>query len=147
MVAGVGNTLSSDDGAGPAVARIVASRGGCAFECGTAPENFCSTLRSLHPSVLIIADAAGMGLCAGSLRRIQPDQLADVSVGTHMLSLGFFCSYVREFCGEIIIIGIQPASLAFGEELSPEVAAAVAAAARLIIENRVFEIAGLESCR
>ena len=69
VVLGVGNFLHGDDGAGPAVAAGVLALGlpgVSAFDCGTAPENFTGVVRRLHPDLLVVADAADMGLPAGS---------------------------------------------------------------------------------
>ncbi|MDO5845964.1 MAG: hydrogenase 3 maturation endopeptidase HyCI [Methanocorpusculum sp.] len=143
IVFGVGNTLSTDDGAGPAAAKRLASRGFTAFDCGTAPENFCGVLRSARPDVLAVIDAAGMALPAGAVRRIPPEKIAEVSIGTHMLSLGFFLSYVQELCGRAVILGIQPADLSEGEGLTAAVSEAVETVCRAVEEGRIDEIAEL----
>ena len=71
VVLGVGNSLHGDDGAGPAVAAGVAALGLpgiAAYDCGTAPENFTGVVRRAGPDLLVIVDAAEMGLQAGSVR-------------------------------------------------------------------------------
>jgi len=120
-VLGVGNILDGDDGVGPYVARKVAEKKISAFDCGTAPENFTSIIRKLKPETLVIVDASLMDLEPGSIRRIPPERIKDVAIGTHMLPLSCVAEYLAESTKNIVIIGIQPASLDHGDILSEKI--------------------------
>ncbi|HJJ48013.1 MAG TPA: hydrogenase 3 maturation endopeptidase HyCI [Methanocorpusculum sp.] len=122
---GVGNSLHTDDGAGPYLARLLEGDGIQAFDCSTAPENFTGVVRRLHPKTLIIADASLMGCSPGDVRRIPLDKIHDTAVGTHMMSLAFLAEYLKEDAGEIIFLGIEPESLDEGSKLSNPVLSAV----------------------
>lgn len=135
VMLGVGNSLHSDDGAGPVLAEELKNEGMNAFNCGTAPENFTSSVRRLHPETLIIVDAALMGLNPGTIRRIPADKIHDTAVGTHMMSLAFLADYLKEEVSEIIFIGIEPESLEFGDGLSNPVKEAVAELKHTILHN------------
>ena len=145
-VLGVGNTLHSDDGAGPAT--IVAVRELCpdipVYNCGTAPENFIGPARKLHPDLLLIVDAADMGLLPGSVRRIPEQRIHDTAIGTHMMALSHLMRFLADAAEEILVIGIQPATLVEGEELSPEVEDAVAQVAAAIAAGTVRALTLLE---
>ncbi len=159
VLLGVGNTLLSDDGVGCFIAdrfdRFPSdslssdsfSSGGWrafgwrAFRGGTAPENFTAPIRRLEPEILVIVDAADMGLRPGSIRIIPPDQIDDTSIGTHMLPLSHLIHYLSSDIPEILFIGIQPETIGPGEGLS---SAAETAAEALINVLKKGDYASLE---
>ncbi len=132
ILLGVGNTLLSDDGVGCWItnnfsSNCLSSDGWKAF-CGeTAPENFTAPIRREKPELLIIVDAAEMGLPPGSIRIIPSDQIDDTSIGTHMLPLSHLIHYLSSDIPEILFIGIQPETIEPGVGLSPAVQTAAAA--------------------
>jgi hydrogenase 3 maturation protease len=94
-----------------------------AINGGPAPENTTAEIRQLSPSLVIIVDAAAMGEEPGTIRLIDPWDVGGASFGTHGLPLTVLAGYLRTEIGcEVIIIGIQPASAEYGEELSTPVA-------------------------
>jgi len=132
VLLGVGNTLLSDDGVGCWIADSfssdgLSSGGWRAFHGGTAPENFTAPIRRLEPELLVIVDAADMGLPPGSIRIIPPDQIDDTSIGTHMLPLSHLIHYLSTDIQTILFFGIQPETIGPGEELSPVVQTAAEA--------------------
>ena len=147
VVLGVGNSLHGDDGAGPAVARSVAALGLpgiAAYDCGTAPENFTGVVRRSKPDLLVIADAAEMGLPAGSVRWIPAERIHDTAIGTHMLALSHLVRFLADTAGEIVVVGIQPAGTGDGEGLSAAVLTGVLEVVRCVREGRVAGIAEME---
>jgi hydrogenase 3 maturation protease len=129
VVLGVGSELRSDDAAGVRVAAALGRhrlRGVTAMDGGSAPENCTAELRQLSPSHLVIVDCAQMGEAPGTVRLIEAADIAGVSFGTHALPLTVLADYVtREIGCRVTVIGIQPATIEFGESISPAVAAAV----------------------
>lgn len=121
MAIGIGNTLRRDDGAGIYVAKRLECSGWTALDCGTAPENFTSVVRRAHPEILVLVDAAEMGLSPGEFRIIAKDAIRDVSIGTHHLPLTHLIDYLQDAAGCIVFVGIQPAVVQDGEGLTPEV--------------------------
>ena len=121
ILLGVGNSLLSDDGAGICIAETFRKDGWISYNCGTAPENFTSVIRREKPEILLVVDAARMDLSPGEFRRIPEEKISDVSFGTHQLPLSQLTAYLKGFAGRIIIIGIEPLTTDFGEELSPEI--------------------------
>jgi hydrogenase 3 maturation protease len=141
VLLGIGNPLHADDGAGPRLADMLAGIPGVtAFNCGTAPENFTGLVRKLNPELLIIADAAEMGLPPGSVRIIPPEKIHDTSVGTHTLPLYHLVDFLAEPSRKIVIIGIQPASLGWADQVSDRVVSALNEIKMMIAENNLLKI-------
>jgi hydrogenase 3 maturation protease len=142
---GIGNEHRCDDGVGMAFARDFDAPGWVSLECATAPENFTSVVKRHNPQVLVLVDAAQLDLAPGTFRRVPPERIADVSVGTHSLPLSVVIDYLRpSVSGQIIFVGIQPKNLADGETLSPEVLDGAATLASLLRDQRFDEIPPLE---
>lgn len=126
---GVGNPLSGDDGIGNYTAEKFNADGWSVYDCGTVPENFTSLVRKASPPILVIVDAADLGLSPGEFRVVPEEYIEDVSIGTHQLPLTHLIEFLKECTDRIIFIGIQPRSLVFGTDLSSE---AVSGADRLV---------------
>jgi len=103
------------------IASLFRQTGWTVYDCGTVPENFTSPVRKAHPDILLLVDAAEMGLPAGEFRVVPPDRIADVSIGTHSLPLTHLIDYLSPDAGQIIFVGIQPASMEMGQGLTPAV--------------------------
>ena len=161
MVLGIGNTLNGDDGIGVYVTENIdkyfrkhrgAKQAGAettreviAINCGTAPENYTSVIRKHNPDMLILIDAADMGLSLGSYRIIPPEKIGVMHFSTHDIPLSLFISYVSELCGDIVLIGIQPGKMEVGTALSNIVQRSGDRVADLIIKKRLDEIQSLET--
>ena len=115
---GIGNILSGDDAVGPMVSIQL---GG--IDCGTTPENYISKLRVNPPEILVIIDAADMGLKAGSVRILSFDEISGFNFTSHGIPLSVI---LKQFSAtiNIVFIGIQPKRTNIGEPLSAEVMAA-----------------------
>ncbi|APC09422.1 hydrogenase maturation peptidase HycI [Neomoorella thermoacetica] len=129
LVITVGNELMGDDGAGPLLARLLEQKripGWEVINGGPAPENYLHRVRDLQPEAVVVVDACEMNLQAGSIRLISEKDIAcEFFLTTHRLPLSFFISALKELVPEVYFIGIQPAVVAFGLPVSPEVKQAV----------------------
>lgn len=125
----VGNSLMGDDGAGPLLAEKLErepAAGWQVIDGGSAPENVMHAVRAAAPDRVLLVDAAEMGLPPGSIRRIDPGMVADrFLIDTHAIPLDFLIASLGETVGEVIFVGIQPARVAFYEDMTPAVTAAV----------------------
>jgi hydrogenase 3 maturation protease len=121
ILLGIGNPQNGDDGAGIVVASRFKKEGWVSLSCGTAPENFTGVIRKTRPDCLVLVDAAAMGLSPGEFRIIPRHKIADVSIGTHQLSLSLLIDFLSDTAGRIVLIGIQPDRVVSGEEISPQV--------------------------
>ena len=157
IVLGIGNRLGGDDAAGtylvdilnPALSALSAGRRKSkallpteimAIDVGTAPESYTSVIRQHRPDLLILVDAADMGLPPGALRAITPEKISILSFSTHNIPLSTFISYVEEFCGEILLVGVQPEQTEMGSGISMTVRKSVRKLAEAILEGRTAEI-------
>ena len=153
IVLGIGNPLGGDDSAGPCLVRMLKGRQQrmdelsleiTAIDAGTAPESYTSVIRQRRPEALILVDAADMGLPPGALRAILPEKISVVSFSTHHMPLSMFISYVQEFCGKVLLIGVQPERTEMGKRLSEVVRKSTTELGEVILQGRVAEIPLLE---
>jgi hydrogenase 3 maturation protease len=154
IVLGIGNRLGGDDAAGTLVVDMLNERGlGAkttlplqitAIDAGTAPESYTSVIRRHRPDLLILVDAAEMGLPPGALRIIGPDKISALPASTHSMPLSIFVSYVREFCGKVVLVGVQPGQTQAGTRISRAVHKSVKQLTEAILDARVAEIPRLE---
>jgi hydrogenase 3 maturation protease len=140
LLLGIGNPLRRDDGAGNYVASFFRAPGWSVADCGTAPENFTGLVRRQHPGLLVLVDAADMGLAPGEYAVIPRERIRDVGIGTHQLPLDFLIGFIEECAGKIIVIGIQPKLVETGEGLSPEVQEGADRLIRVLQRGRIREI-------
>lgn len=120
---GIGNSLNGDDAAGCIVARQfkkVKKKDWLSFDCGNVPENFTGVIKRHRPELLVLVDAAEMGLEPGKIRLVPIKKTETVFLSTHSIPLNVFIKAVEKFCEKIIVIGIQPKSFS-GNGLSGEV--------------------------
>ena len=140
-ILGIGNRLRSDDGAGSILAESLSLRGLTAFDSAVVPENFTGAIRKAAPDTLIIVDACSMGLNPGEFKKIQLQRIEHSdTINSHSPGLIELTKYINEFVPEIIFIGIEPLSLEFGEELSPEVQDGIKILEEIIISGTYYSI-------
>lgn len=154
IVLGIGNRLGGDDAVGPCLVdmlnqrqhkvKILHSAEIAAIDAGTAPESYTSVIRRRRPESLILVDAADMGLPPGALRTIPPEKISVLSFSTHHMPLSMFISYVQEFCGKVLLIGVQPERTEMGRRLSKAVRKNTTELSEVILQGRVTEIPLLE---
>ncbi|HME52730.1 MAG TPA: hydrogenase maturation protease [Candidatus Lokiarchaeia archaeon] len=146
VVIGIGADLREDDAVGNLLAcELVASikelldtmgnndyvyseneyiRGGqiLVLNASVAPEQYISMVKGFAPEKIIIVDAAKMGAAAnpGDMAFIETDELDMSTFSTHTISLRYFIEILKTMGldAEFFVIGIQPASLGYGEALS-----------------------------
>ena len=87
-----------------------------------------------------MVDAADMGLPPGALRIIPPEKISTLSFSTHHMPLSMFVSYVKEFCGKILLVGVQPEGTEMNKYVSKVVRKSVKELVEVILEGRVAEI-------
>jgi hydrogenase 3 maturation protease len=130
-VLGVGSELRGDDVAGILVARQLGKnyqdikseqKNFKIFIGATAPENLTGEIKRFKPTHLVIVDSADMDKPAGTVKLINPDVVGGLPFCTHKLPIKILTDYLIKSIGcEIMIIGIQPKVLSFGDYPSKEV--------------------------
>jgi len=137
---GIGNELRGDDAVGIYVAKNFKKEGWKTIIAGQVPEDFTSEIKRIRPEILVLVDAALMGLEPGEIRIVPVDKIPNVAFSTHGMPLSFFISYVRDFVGEVILIGIQPKQMEFGMDISTEVKKGAQWLLDILRRERLMEI-------
>lgn len=143
-VLGVGSELRGDDAAGVLVVRALRHRVHEApfrrlefegFEGANAPENLTGFISSFKPTHIVVVDAAEIGASAGEYREIAAGEIAETDFSTHTLPLQVIMDYLQQATGAVItLLGIQPASLRFGERPTPRMESGVRRLSRHLYE-------------
>lgn len=138
-ILGAGHELMADDAAGVAITDALIERFGDGSERfrvwsgGTAPECFTGVIKAFQADHVLIIDAADFGGAPGALCDVEPSVVGGVSFSTHMLPLKVMLEYLQKELGcRATILGIQPACLEFGGEMTPEVRETVDAVIRAL---------------
>lgn len=140
ILLGVGNILLSDDGAGPYLTRNGDIEGWICIDAGTVPENYTRFIREHRPDLLVIVDAAKMGLSPGSVRIIPEELIVETGIGTHQIPMNLLIGYLKSWAERIILVGIEPESLDPGEGLSPRMTEAVTALRGIIVRDEIHTL-------
>jgi hydrogenase 3 maturation protease len=136
IIAGIGNTIRSDDFVGVKI--IQELRGNVPsrvhlIECETVPESFMDEIVELKPSHVLLIDAALLGLKPGDVRLFDISKVKIFpSISTHMLPVRVFCEYIAQLTkAKIAFLLIEPYCTEFGEGLTPK----VASAAKMVVKT------------
>lgn len=143
LILGIGNTLKADDGAGPLVCQKLRESGTCAqvIDAGTVPENYIQRIVEKAPENLLVIDAADFGTAPGTIRIVEPGRLNSCGFSTHTLSPRVFLDLIaRQIKVNVYFVGIQPAQVVLGQNMSDEVTRAVELVANTLL--RLFPPAG-----
>jgi hydrogenase 3 maturation protease len=147
-VLGVGSILNSDDGAGVRITEMLSGHfknnhsdmfeiySGC-----TAPENFTGEIKRFRPDRVLVLDAADFKEEPGSVRIIDLDQIGGITFSSHMLPVKITIDYLKKEIGcSAKLLGIQPASIVYGEAMTPGVRKTVRMLVK-ILKNKLNALA------
>ena len=129
VIIGVGNSLKGDDFAGSLVARRLMSRFNQAarrilvLDAEDAPENFTEKIRTFKADTVIFIDSAVMGTPPGTVRLVPLDETEYPYFSTHNVPLRLLGTVMGDVESSFLI-GIEPRTTEFGEQMSAEVKAA-----------------------
>ena len=121
VLMGVGNVIGGDDAVGIYIVRNFKKEGWIGIDCGPVPEDFTGDIKKIKPEIIVIVDAADMGLEPGEIRIIPKERIPNVALSTHGMPLVFLMDYLKDYTNKIILIGIQVKNTEFGSEMSPEI--------------------------
>ncbi len=122
VLMGVGNEIDGDDGAGPYAARYaerIKPGGWRVINAENVPENYTSVIRRIAPKLLVMVDAADMGLKPGEIRIIPKERIGLLTISTHSIPLSLFMEFLEESVDKVVLVGIQinPENLYLGAEM------------------------------
>jgi len=130
LILGIGNTLRSDDGIGSLLAARIRGKAPCiVYDSGSSPENYLGKVIKDNPDTILLIDAVDFGGAPGEIRMLEGGDIRTVNFfSTHDASISLAISYLQNSLrsAEIIVLAIQPKTLAFGDGLSPEIAKTLA---------------------
>ena len=143
LVLGVGNTLRRDDGIGPEVIgelkRSEKSIQADLQNGGTDGLALLEIIKVYRKAIII--DAVDMGLKVGDIRLFTPEEakinIKQDTLSTHGFGLAETIK-LMEHLGintELMIIGIQPEDISFGEGLTKKIRATIPTIKEIIEEN------------
>jgi len=116
LFAGIGNVLRHDDGAGVYIStRICENENVRVITAETGIENYIGKINSADHDLLVLIDCADMHSPPGTWDLIAPEQVNDLTFNTHNISLKKLSGFFRK---EVLVLAIQPETVAFGENLS-----------------------------
>ena len=116
---GVGNVLKSDDGAGVVISRQIIERPNIgALSVEVSIENYIGKINSMEPGEIVILDCMDLGSFPGDFRIVALNEVEDLTFNTHNISLGRLGDF---FHYPTYILGIQPQTIEFGDQLSSPV--------------------------
>ncbi len=133
LILGVGNLLMSDDGVGVHAVRRLEARalpaGVELVDGGTCGLDLLQYFEDVDR--LIVLDAANLGREAGAIVRLEGDDVPAflaLKVSPHEINLPellFSAKLTGIYPRQVVVLGVQPATIETGVELSPPVAARV----------------------
>ena len=137
VIVGIGNALKGDDGAGPRICQILKDKIDAeVIDAGSTPENYIAKIVQMSPKKLLLIDAIDFCAPPGTTRIFSAKDLQQFTLSTHCLSMHLFVQAITsEIDTEVFFIGIQPAHLHLGRDLSKQVAGAVVTLANEIKRN------------
>ena len=116
---GVGNLLKSDDGVGVIICNQIIERSNIrTLTVEVSIENYIGKINSMNPGTIVLLDCMELGSNPGTYRLVALDQVEDITFNTHNISLGRLGDF---FNYPTYVLGIQPQTTAFGDQLSPPV--------------------------
>ena len=128
LFVGVGNVLRSDDGVGVFIVSGIEARDHIStLLVEVSIENYINKINSISPDILIIADCLDFNREPGYADIIPVSQINEFTISSHNISLKRVSEFLKM---EVHVLGVQPADLRVGENLTP----AVREAAEKIIE-------------
>jgi hydrogenase maturation protease HycI len=119
LFVGIGNVLRKDDGVGVYISRnLKENRNIRTLTVEVSIENYIGKINQLNPDGLVLIDCTDMQQIPGYYRVLQLDEISDHTFNTHNISL----NRLREFFPmPVLILGIQPQHVDFGESLTAPV--------------------------
>ncbi len=124
VLVGVGNPMRGDDGVGVRIIELLEAMsldGVMLLNTETVPEAFTGKVESYEPTHALLLDAANFGGQPGETKLIDSEHIGGQAISTHSLPLNIFISYIEKSLGiTVLLLGVQPKTVTFGEEMTPE---------------------------
>ena len=121
LLLGVGNRAHGDDGIGSYLVRRLQKKIGIpVIDAGEMPEKSLASIEASGADLVLIVDAADMGVSAGEISLLELDELRTMGVSTHTANLPLLFKIIpkqKRPCA--LLIAVQPGAIS-GNVLSSE---------------------------
>ena len=121
----VGNPLKSDDNIGNLILDKIKdsykNKDYYFFKGGMNPENFIEPLKKVKPDEIFFIDIAVFKGDVGDVKLFKLEDIIDINISTHYFPISIFKKYFPKT--KLVLIGIKPKIVNFGQDLSPELEA------------------------
>lgn len=144
LILGVGNDIRGDDAVGELVAREFDSEGWETVDCGSVPENHITLIEEDEYDLVVIIDAADMGLEPGEIRIVPKEHLGVFTMSTHALPLSTVMDFLDRKVNDVYLVGIQPKDMSLKEGMTDELQEAKDRMIELLRSNEWKDIPELE---
>lgn len=124
VIAGVGNSLKGDDGAGPFfIARMRKTTAPFVLiDTGSSPENWSGKIEKEKPDTIMVVDVADFGAVPAEAKIFEIEELEEKGFTTHSMNIRFWMKYLKDTTkADVFLLAIQPKKIGFSEEISPEI--------------------------
>lgn len=139
VILGIGNDIRGDDGLGPYIINRLCDLKESGdlndidsigdidniylINAGSVPENFTGSIKKINPSHILIIDASLMNMKPGDINIVSKENIVNLSVSTHSMSLKYLIKYLESCEGvnndfKILFVGIEPKSMDLSFDLS-----------------------------
>ncbi len=119
LLAGVGNVLRSDDGVGVYIVSGIEGHNNLSkLLVEVSIENYINKINSIAPDILVIADCIDFNREPGYADIIPVEQTNEFNISSHNITLKRVSEFLKM---KVYVLGVQPASLRVGENLTPVV--------------------------
>jgi hydrogenase 3 maturation protease len=139
VVVGVGNPIREDDNVGLTILQGLQGKLSAEvllLECEMVPEGYLLDIEEFKPTHVLLVDSAVLGRKPGDADLVKVSEVAAFSaVSSHMLPLRLFCEYIEKSTGaKIRLLLVEPKSMGFGEQLTPELQMASARIVEVLLK-------------
>lgn len=119
LFVGIGNVLKKDDGIGVYISKnIEPSANISSLTVEVSIENYIGKINKIKPDTLVLIDCVDLNKEPGHYSLLPVEQIKDFTVHTHNISLSRISTLFKT---PVLILGIQPKTVSFGEGFSAEV--------------------------
>lgn len=138
VILGIGNPLRKDDDLGSEILKTLKGKvpkNVKLIECQTTPENFTGKMKQFKPSHVMMVDAAHFKAEPGEARLLPPEKISGVALSTHAMPLYMLAEIIQKSTdAKVMLLGVQPKNVDFGEELTPEIQKAAGKIAKVLLD-------------
>ena len=138
VLVGVGNPLRGDDGVGVKIIEMLEQKklhNVLLLNTETVPETYTGAVTDYQPTHVLILDAANFRGKPGEAQLIPVEKIGGTPVSTHSLPLTVFASLIQKTLNtNVTLLGVQPKTVDFVAEISPEVKSTSEEIVEILIE-------------